>query len=145
MEHDDGSIYVGRLYVPSLKGCVSNPPYATTIDTEYYPVVTACEESTSKVGETEEWKFYPLDEGDGNYVYWVRIYDATSFEQGHLSFDLDLQSVDAKRPRPGCAGGYGYKLNGKSDNLPYQRPDHHSAIDFKCDSGIINRFSVTPA
>lgn len=61
------------MYVPSLGGCISNPAYIKSLDTEYYPVVTSCKATTSTVGQAELWKYYPSsDAGNLNFVYWVR-------------------------------------------------------------------------
>lgn len=132
------------MYVPSLGGCVSNPAYAKSLDTEYYPVVTSCKATTSTVGQTEEWKYYPSSDGDNNlnFVYWVCAHIPRSPTRDYsFSICCDAQAAMPNRLRPGCSGLYGYKLNGQADHLPYTRPGHNGAIDFKCDASN-NRFFV---
>jgi hypothetical protein len=63
-----------------------------------------------------------------------------SFADCSASYSDILQAAQPDRLRPGCPGLYGWKVNGKADRLPYTRPGHNGAIDFKCSDN--SRFFV---
>ncbi|KAG8841877.1 hypothetical protein FRB96_006707 [Tulasnella sp. 330] len=80
---EDGTGFVGRMYVPALNGCVSNPAYlqSTSGSANYYPIVTSCDKSTSTVAEDELWKYFVSeDANDLNFVYWARRINFASLE-----------------------------------------------------------------
>ncbi|KAG8849046.1 hypothetical protein FRB96_000946 [Tulasnella sp. 330] len=113
---EDGTGSVGRMYVPALKGCVSNPAYlqSTSVSANYYPIITPCDATTSLVAEESLWKYYPSEDfNDLNFVYWA---------------------AQPNRLQKNCYGLYGYRTDAKSDELPYTRPGHNGAIEFHCDN-----------
>ncbi|KAG8849044.1 hypothetical protein FRB96_000944 [Tulasnella sp. 330] len=117
---DDSISFVGRMYVPALKGCISNPAYlqSTNAKASYYPVIKPCDALTGTVAEDALWKYYPDADGDEfSFVYWA---------------------AQPNRLQKGCFGMYGYKVDTVSrldrfPGLPYTRPGHNGAIEFKCD------------
>ncbi|KAG8849045.1 hypothetical protein FRB96_000945 [Tulasnella sp. 330] len=110
--------FVGRMYVPALNGCVSSPAYlqSTSANADYYPIVTPCDATTSSVAEDSLWKYFPSDEDNRNFMFWA---------------------TPPNRLQKGCVGLYGYKTHDKSDQLPFTRPGHNGAIEFSCDTEIL--------
>lgn len=107
---------MGRLYVPSLNGCVSNPAYAKNKNAPFYPKVTPCDKKTSTLKITEQWRWYPWNQNGLHLrnVYWVAFPDRV--------------------PSSGC-DTFSYKTENQDPNdlTPYTRPGHDGAIELVCD------------
>jgi len=111
--------YNGRIYVPSLGLCITNPGL-NDLTASHNLQLAPCKKTTSAISDAEHWQYYPGEDTDLNFMYWV----------GNES-----------TKDPSCSVESGFS----TDNNGIPLVDNNQAISLDCGSGHSpgdNRFFI---